>query len=86
LIYADQERWRRAGQYAFLAYQGQRYDREITAAQSETALVIVASLLVLGLCAFYECTSYVGHWLLDKILGPGPPDSNMDLTGFESSN
>jgi len=64
LIYADHECWRRPGRYAFFAYQGQRYDREITTAQRETALVIVASLLVLGLCAFYECTSYV-RWRID---------------------
>jgi len=56
----DYSRWHALGRDAFLAYQGNRFDRYMAHPAPGVLHVVVAALMVLGLAATYEAAAFLG--------------------------
>jgi hypothetical protein len=61
----DYEKWHALGRDAFLSYQGHRFDTYMADPGAGVFHIVVATILVVGLVAFYEMAAFVveKYWL-----------------------
>jgi hypothetical protein len=53
-VQRDYEKWHAQGRDAFLSYQGHRFDTFMAQPSAGVLHIVVATILVVGLVAFYE--------------------------------
>lgn len=65
----DYERWHKLGRDAFLAYQGNRFDRYMANPDPAIFHIVAGILLIVGLAAIYEVSAFFAVKLCERKRG-----------------